>query len=75
MALGPQDESFSFPTLVFFFKYQIKVKIRSERKRLSSLEFGKRWMTVARLCRVVGASLIFSLDITGTSGSWVTEST
>ena len=58
---------------VFFFsdpgglsKHQIKVKIRSERKRLSSLEFGKRWVTVARLCHVVGASLIFSLDITGT---------
>ena len=61
-----EDESFSSRTLVSFFKHQIKVKIRSERKRLSSLEFGKRWVTVARLCRVVGASLIFNLDITGT---------
>ena len=48
------------------FKHQIKVKLRSERKILSSLEFGERWVTVARLCRVVGASLIFSLDIPGT---------
>ena len=61
-----EDESFSCQTLVSFFKHQIKVKIRSERKRLSSLEFGKRWVTVARLCRVVGASLIFNHDITGT---------
>ena len=61
-----KDESFSSQTLVAFFKYQIKVKIRSERKRLSSLEFGKRWVTVARLCHVVGAGLIFSLDIPGT---------
>ena len=61
-----EDESFSSQTLVAFFKHQIKVKIRSERKRLSSLEFGKRWVTVACLCRVVGASLIFSLDIPGT---------
>ena len=59
-------ESFSSQTLVSFFKHQIKVKIRSKRKRLSSLEFGKRWVTVVRLCRVVGASLIFNLDITGT---------
>ena len=51
-----EDESFSSQTLVSFFKHQIKVKIRSERKRLSSLEFGKRWVTVVRLCRVVGLS-------------------
>ena len=70
-----EDESFSSQTLVSFFKHQIKVKIWSERKRLSSLEFGKRWVTVAHLCREVGASFIFSLDITGTQGSWVTGST
>ena len=61
-----EDESFPSQTLVAFFKHQIKVKIRSERKRLSSLEFGERWVTVARLCRVVGANLIFTLDIPGT---------
>ena len=61
-----EDESFSSQTLVAFFKHQIKVKIWSERKRLSSPEFGKRWVTVARLCRVVGAGLIFSWDIPGT---------
>ena len=53
-------------TLVAFYKHQIKVKIQSERKRLSSLEFGKRWVTVARLCRMIGASLIFNFDIIGT---------
>ena len=61
-----EDESFSSQTLVAFYKHQIKVKIRSERKRLSSLEFGERWVTVARLCRVVGANLTFTLDIPGT---------
>ena len=61
-----EDESFSSQTLVAFYKNQIKVKIWSERKRLSSLEFGKRWATVARLCYVIGASLIFNLDIAGT---------
>ena len=61
-----EDESFSSQILVAFFKHQIKVKIRSESRRLSSLEFGKRWVTVPRLCRVVGASLIFSLDINWT---------
>ena len=37
-----EDESSSSQTLVAFFKHQIKVKIRSERQRLSSLEFGER---------------------------------
>ena len=68
------DESFSSQTLVSFYKHQIKVKIRSERKRLSSLEFGKRWVTVARPYRVVGASLIFNQDIPGTYEFWVTWS-
>ena len=44
------DKSFSSQTLVSFYKHQIKVKIRSER-RLSSLEFGKRWVTVAPVPR------------------------
>ena len=56
-----EDESFSSQTLVAFFKHQIKVKIHSERKRLSSLEFGERWVTVARLCRVVGSQPYFQL--------------
>ena len=63
-----EDESFSSQTLLAFYKHQIKVKIRSQRKRLSSLEFSKRWVTVACLCRVIGASLVFNLDIAATSG-------
>ena len=46
------DESFSSQTLVAFYKHQIRVKIRPEGKRLSLLEFGKRWVTVARLCQL-----------------------
>ena len=60
-----EDESFSSQTLVS----SLNTKSRSKsglRERLSSLEFGTRWVTVAHLCRVVGASLIFNLDITGT---------
>ena len=58
-----EGESFSSRTLVSFYKHQIKVKIRSERKRLSSQGFGERWVTVACMFRVIGASLIFTLDI------------
>ncbi len=60
------DESFSSQTLVTIYKHQIKIKIQSKRKKLSSLEFEKRWVTVACLYRVVGASLIFNFDIAGT---------
>ena len=59
-----EDESFSSQTLV-----ALNTKLKSKsglRERDSSLEFGERWVTVARLCRVVGANLIFSLDIPGT---------
>ena len=52
-----EDESFSSQTWWHFSNTKLKVKIHSERKRLSSLEFGERWVTVARLCRVVGANL------------------
>ena len=65
MCFSAYSADFFFSDLGVFFKHQIKVKIRSERKRLSSLEFGKRWVTVARLCHVLAASLIFSLDIAG----------
>ena len=46
----------------------LNTKLKSKsglRERLSSLEFGKRWVTVTCLCRIVGASLIFNLDIAG----------
>ena len=61
-----EGETFSSQTLVPSHKHQIEDKIRSERKRLSSLGFGERWATVAHMCHVVGASLLFTLDIPGT---------
>jgi len=59
-------ESFSSQALVAFYKHQIKVKIRSERKRLSSLVFNERWVKLSRLCRVKGADLEFMLETVGT---------
>ena len=44
-----EDESFSSQTLVSFFKHQIKVKIRSERKRL----FIGVWQKVGDYCALV----------------------
>ena len=44
-----EDESFSSQTLVTFFKHQIKVKIRSERKRL----FTGVWRKVGDCCALV----------------------
>ena len=58
-----EEDSLSPQTLVAYYKRQIKDKIWSEWKWLSLLELGARWLTVARLCCVIGASLIFRLDI------------
>ena len=53
-------ESFSSQTLVAFYEHQIKVKIKSERKRLSSMEFGEKWVKDSQLVRVKGANLTFT---------------
>ena len=58
-------ESFSSQALVAFYKHQIKVKIRSEKKRLSSFMFNERWVKLSRLCRVRGAVLEFMIETTG----------
>ena len=60
-----EGESFSSWALVAFYKHQIKVKIKSERKRLSSVVFGERWLQTSRMCRVKGTDLEFLLDVAG----------
>ena len=60
------DKSYSSQTLVTIYKHQIEIKIQSERKRLSSLEFDKRWVTVVRLYCMVGSSLIVNFNIAET---------
>ncbi|CAE1276092.1 unnamed protein product [Acanthosepion pharaonis] len=55
-------EKFSSSQLILFFKHQLKVKIRTERKRLHPLEFGEIWVSLARLCRVKGADLEWHFD-------------
>ena len=39
-----EGESFSFQTLLGFYKLQIKIKMNFVRRRLISLEFGERWV-------------------------------
>ena len=48
---------FSFCDLILFFKHQLKVKIRSERKCLGHITFDKRWVHAARLVVRKGATL------------------
>lgn len=52
----------SFPLqLILFLKQQLKLKIRAERRRLSSLKFGE---SVSRLLRLRGANLEWHLEVT-----------
>lgn len=44
--------------LILFVKHQLKVKIRTERWPIAPSEFGKKWKSLARLCRVGGADLM-----------------
>ena len=55
------DEFFSPGQLVAFLRHSVKVKIRSERKRLDRRAFNERWVKVAQLCRVNGTKLEFFL--------------
>ena len=56
-----EDQFYSPEQLVGFFKHQLKVKIRTERVRLSQTAFNERWVTVAQFCRVNGNKLEFFL--------------
>ena len=41
------DAKFSHRDLVLYFRHQLRVKIRSNRKRFDLITFNKRWVNVA----------------------------
>ena len=43
------DANFSHCDLILFFRYQLRVKIRRDRKRLDLITFDKRWVNAASL--------------------------
>ena len=55
------DANFSHCDLILFFRHQLRVKIRCDRKRLDRMTFGKRWVNAASLVVRKGAMLELSL--------------
>ena len=51
------DASFSHRDLVLYFRHQLRVKIRCDRKRLDRITFSKRWVNAASLVVRKGAML------------------
>ena len=43
------DTNFSHRALILFFRHQLRVKIRCDRKRLDRITFDKRWVNAASL--------------------------
>ena len=43
------DANFSYRDLILFFRHQLRVKIRCDRKRLDRITFDKRWVHAASL--------------------------
>ena len=56
-------EFFTSRALVAFFRHQIEVKLKCERERLSSIEFGERWVKASQMCLVKGTTLNLLLDV------------
>ena len=52
-----EDANFSHRDLVLYFRHQLRVKIRCDRKRLDRITFSKRWVTAASLVVRKGAML------------------
>ena len=51
------DANFSHRDLVLYFRHQLRVKIRCDRKRLDRITFNKRWVTAVSLVVRKGATL------------------
>ena len=51
------DANFSHRDLVLYFRHQLRVKIRCDRKRLDRITFSKRWVNAASLVVRKGATL------------------
>ena len=51
------DAKFSHRDLVLYFRHQLRVKIRCDRKRLDRITFNKRWVNAASLVVKKGTML------------------
>ena len=51
------DANFSHCDLVFYFRHQLRVKIRCDRKLLDCITFSKRWVNAASLVVRTGVML------------------
>ena len=52
-----EGANFSYRDLILFFRHQLRVKIRCDRRRLDRITFSKRWVNVASLVVCKGATL------------------
>ena len=52
-----EGANFSFRDLILFFRHQLRVKIRCDRRRLDCITFSKRWVYAASLVVCKGATL------------------
>ena len=52
-----EGANFSYRDLILFFRHQLRVKIRYDRKCLDSITFSKRWVHAASLVVCKGATL------------------
>ena len=52
-----EDANFSHRDLVLYFRHQLRVKIRCDRKRLDRITFNRRWVNAASLVVREGATL------------------
>ena len=66
------DANFSHRDLVLFFRHQLRVKIRCDRKRLDRIKFSKRWVNAASLVVRKGAMLESSFPPLPTHGVYGT---
>ena len=51
------DANFSHRDLILYFRHQLRVKIRCDRKRLDRITFNRRWVNAASLVVRKGATL------------------
>ena len=52
-----EGANFSYRDLILFFRHQLRVKIRCDRRRLDRITFSKRWVNAASLVVCKGATL------------------
>ena len=68
------DADFSHGDLVLYFRHQLRVKIRVNRKRLDRITFDKRWVNAASLVVRKGAMLESSFPPLSAHGVHDTDS-